>query len=98
MAEIAALEIGARHQLPQRRGSQGEKRLRGRPAHSLDEDPHREPFQQADPPPDPERGQQLAAVEGGAGEPLRNFGMVGIFAAALTLASLWIAPRIKPMA
>ncbi len=33
----------------------------------------------------------------GAGEPLRHFGTVGIFAAALTLTSLWIAPRIRPI-
>jgi len=36
-------------------------------------------------------------VEGGAGEPLRHFGTVGILAAALTLTSLWIAPRIRPI-
>jgi hypothetical protein len=36
-------------------------------------------------------------VEGGAGEPLRHFGTVGILAAALTLMSLWIAPRIRPV-
>jgi len=35
-------------------------------------------------------------VEGGAGEPLRHFGTVGILAAALTLTSLWIAPRVRP--
>jgi MFS transporter, DHA1 family, inner membrane transport protein len=35
-------------------------------------------------------------VEGGAGEPLHHFGTVGILAAALTLTSLWIAPRIRP--
>jgi predicted MFS family arabinose efflux permease len=36
-------------------------------------------------------------VDGGAGgEPLRHFGTVGIFAAGLTLASLWLASRIRP--
>ena len=37
-------------------------------------------------------------VGGGAGEPLRHFGMVGILAAAITLASLWLAARIRPVA
>jgi DHA1 family inner membrane transport protein len=37
-------------------------------------------------------------VEGGAGEPLRNFGTVGILAACATIASLWLAARIRPLA
>lgn len=37
-------------------------------------------------------------VDGGAGEPLRHFGTVGILAAAVTLASLWLAARIRPVA
>ena len=37
-------------------------------------------------------------VEGGAGEPLRNFGTVGILAACATIASLWLAARIRPVA
>jgi predicted MFS family arabinose efflux permease len=37
-------------------------------------------------------------IDGGAGEPLRHFGMVGILAAAITLASLWLAARIRPVA
>ena len=37
-------------------------------------------------------------VAGGAGEPLRHFGTVGILAAVVTVASLWIAPRIRPVA
>jgi len=37
-------------------------------------------------------------VEGGAGEPLRNFGTVGVLAAGVTLASLMLAPRIRPVA
>jgi len=37
-------------------------------------------------------------VEGGAGEPLRHFGTVGILAAGATLASLWLAARIRPPA
>ncbi len=36
-------------------------------------------------------------VEGGAGEPLRHFGTVGMLAAAATLASLWLAARIRPI-
>jgi hypothetical protein len=36
-------------------------------------------------------------LDGGAGEPLRHFGMVGILAAATTLASLWLAARIRPV-
>lgn len=36
-------------------------------------------------------------VAGGAGEPLRNFGTVGILAAGVTIASLWLAPRIRPV-
>jgi DHA1 family inner membrane transport protein len=36
-------------------------------------------------------------VEGGAGEPLRHFGTVGILAAVTTVASLWIAARIRPL-
>jgi DHA1 family inner membrane transport protein len=37
-------------------------------------------------------------VEGGAGEPLRHFGTVGIMAAGATLSSLWLAARIRPLA
>jgi DHA1 family inner membrane transport protein len=37
-------------------------------------------------------------VAGGAGEPLRHFGTVGILAAVVTVASLWIAPYIRPVA
>ena len=37
-------------------------------------------------------------VTGGAGEPLRNFGTVGMLAAAATVASLWLAARIRPVA
>lgn len=37
-------------------------------------------------------------VEGGAGKPLGNFGTVGILAAAATIASLWLAARIRPLA
>ena len=36
-------------------------------------------------------------VAGGAGEPLRNFGTVGILAAGVTIASLWLAGRIRPV-
>jgi DHA1 family inner membrane transport protein len=36
-------------------------------------------------------------VAGGAGEPLRNFGTVGILAAAATITSLWLAARIRPL-
>lgn len=36
-------------------------------------------------------------VEGGAGEPLRNFGAVGVLAACATIASLWLAARICPV-
>jgi hypothetical protein len=35
-------------------------------------------------------------VQGGAGEPLRHFGTVGILAATTTLASLWLAGRVRP--
>jgi predicted MFS family arabinose efflux permease len=34
-------------------------------------------------------------VRGGAGEPLRHFGWVGILAAAATVGSLWIAGRLQ---
>lgn len=37
-------------------------------------------------------------VAGGAGEPLRNFGTVGMLAATATIASLWLATRIRPVA
>ena len=37
-------------------------------------------------------------IDGGAGEPLRHFGTVGIVAAAVTIASLWVAARIRPVA
>jgi DHA1 family inner membrane transport protein len=37
-------------------------------------------------------------VAGGAGEPLRHFGTVGILAAGTTVASLWLAARIRPLA
>jgi predicted MFS family arabinose efflux permease len=37
-------------------------------------------------------------VEGGAGEPLRHFGLVGVYAAGLTVASLWLASRVRPSA
>jgi DHA1 family inner membrane transport protein len=37
-------------------------------------------------------------IDGGAGEPLRGFGTVGMLAAATTLASLWLAARIRPVA
>jgi predicted MFS family arabinose efflux permease len=37
-------------------------------------------------------------VEGGAGEPLRNFGVVGMLAASVTITSLWLAARIRPVA
>jgi DHA1 family inner membrane transport protein len=37
-------------------------------------------------------------VEGGAGEPLRHFGTVGIVAAGATVSSLWLAARIRPTA
>ena len=36
-------------------------------------------------------------VAGGAGEPLRHFGTVGILAAGITIASLWMAARIRPV-
>lgn len=36
-------------------------------------------------------------VAGGAGEPLRNFGTVGVLAAVATLGSLWLAARIRPV-
>ena len=35
-------------------------------------------------------------VQGGAGEPLRHFGTVGILAATTTLASLWLAGHVRP--
>lgn len=37
-------------------------------------------------------------LEGGAGEPLRYFGTVGILAVAVTLTSLWFAGRVRPVA
>jgi len=37
-------------------------------------------------------------VEGGAGEPLRHFGVVGILAAVATIASPWLAARVRPVA
>lgn len=37
-------------------------------------------------------------VAGGAGEPLRHFGTVGFLAAGATVASLWLAARIRPLA
>ena len=37
-------------------------------------------------------------LEGGQGEPLRHFGAVGIIAAGLTIASLWLAVRLRPAA
>jgi predicted MFS family arabinose efflux permease len=37
-------------------------------------------------------------VEGGVGEPLRHFGTVGLLAAGATVASLWLAARIRPVA
>ena len=37
-------------------------------------------------------------VEGGVGEPLRHFGTVGLLAAGATIASLWLAARIRPVA
>jgi MFS transporter, DHA1 family, inner membrane transport protein len=37
-------------------------------------------------------------VEGGAGEPLRHFGTVHMLAAGATIASLWLAARIRPVA
>lgn len=36
-------------------------------------------------------------VSGGAGEPLHHFGIVGWLAAGATVASLWIAARIRPV-
>jgi predicted MFS family arabinose efflux permease len=36
-------------------------------------------------------------IDGGPGEPLRHFGMVGMLAAATTLTSLWLAARIRPV-
>jgi predicted MFS family arabinose efflux permease len=36
-------------------------------------------------------------LEGGAGEPLRYFGTVGILAVAVTLTSLWFAGRVRPV-
>jgi len=35
-------------------------------------------------------------IEGSPGQPLRNFGTVGLLAATATIASLWIAPRVRP--
>jgi len=37
-------------------------------------------------------------ISGGAGEPLRHFGTVGLLAAAATITSLWLAARIRPLA
>lgn len=37
-------------------------------------------------------------IEGGMGEPLRHFETVGILAAGSTVASLWLASRIRPVA
>ena len=36
-------------------------------------------------------------LEGGTGEPLRNFGTVGMLAAGATVMSLWVASRIRPL-
>jgi len=36
-------------------------------------------------------------LTGGTDEPLRNFGVVGMLAAAVTMASLWVAGRIRPI-
>jgi len=36
-------------------------------------------------------------ISGGAGEPLRHFGTVGMLAAGATIASLWLAARIRPL-
>jgi DHA1 family inner membrane transport protein len=36
-------------------------------------------------------------VSGGAGEPLHHFGTVGMIAATVTIASLWVAARIRPV-
>jgi len=36
-------------------------------------------------------------LEGGAGEPLLHFGTVGILAVAVTLTSLWVAGRVRPV-
>lgn len=36
-------------------------------------------------------------VQGGSGEPLHHFGTVGILAALTTVASLWLAARIRPV-
>jgi hypothetical protein len=36
-------------------------------------------------------------LEGGTGEPLRNFGTVGMLAAGTTFASLVVAGRIRPL-
>jgi signal transduction histidine kinase len=43
-------------------------------------------------------GAQVEIVEGGAGEPLRHFGTVGIVAAGATISSLWLAAHIRPTA
>jgi len=37
-------------------------------------------------------------IDGGGGEPLRHFGTVGIVAAGVTITSLWVANRIRPVA
>ena len=36
-------------------------------------------------------------VDGGAGEPLRHYGTVGVLAAGATVASLWLAARVRPL-
>lgn len=36
-------------------------------------------------------------IEGAPGQPLRNYGMVGVLAATATMASLWIAPRVRAL-
>jgi predicted MFS family arabinose efflux permease len=36
-------------------------------------------------------------LKGGAGEPLRHFGTVGLLAVAVTLTSLWFAGRVRPV-
>lgn len=36
-------------------------------------------------------------VQGGAGEPLRHFGTVGLLATATTLTGLWLARRVRPV-
>jgi len=37
-------------------------------------------------------------VQGGAGEPLRHFGTVGLLATCTTLTGLWLARRVRPVA